>query len=618
MFALSSSAPDRSPANAAAASGAANDAPTWQLDEIYPGLDAPEFKADQAKLAELIARFQRSAGNAPAASANFAEWLAAAVASLNDIMALNATLSSYAYCRFSVDTADAGALAEMNRLEALAVPLAPALAEFRRALAARPDQVAAAARRPELADYAWLLDEMLLLAAHQLSPEGESLAADLARSGAEAFTRLQEALSSGLSRTWTDGSAKTLVDLRGLAHSPRRETRRQAWELELSAWDEHKVAFAASLNGVKGSALTLAARRGWSDNLEQALVQARISRAALDGLTAAMRASLPDFRRYLRAKAKLLGLERLAFYDLFAPLEGLRGGWTFAQARSYLTERFAGFSPDLAAFADMAFAKGWIDARPRPGKVGGAYCIDFPLRGQTRVMANFSGSFDSVVTIAHELGHAWHSWLLNDKSALLRDYPMTLAETASLFCETLVYQDELGRAAGDERLALLEMRLSDLNQIIVDILSRFIFERAVFERRAEGELSPDELCALMLDAQDQTYGDALDPAARHPYMWAVKGHYYHANLNYYNYPYAFGQLFGLGLYAEYRRAPADFPARYVRLLRRTGQVGAVELCRAEGMDIESPAFWSAALDGVRSDIDQFCALAETKTTGGRP
>lgn len=594
-------------------------APRWQLHDIYPGLDSAEYLTDKAKLASLIGLFQETVLDSLAANKDFGAWLRLAVDRLNETLSLNATLSSYAYCCFSVDTTNSLCLAELNKLEELTVPLAPALTSLRTTLSNHASQLEACYQsHPDLAEYAWLFAEQVMLAQHQMSAAEESLAADLGRSGSEAFTRLQEALSSSLSRTWSDGSSKTVVELRGLAHDPDRAVRRQAFELELSAWQEHRIAFAASLNGVKGAAVTLASRRSWQDNLEQSASQSRISLKTLESLTAAMSDSLPDFRRYMKAKAQLLGQDQLAFYDLFAPLEGLEGNWSFDRVRSYIVERFASFSPDLAAFARMAFDKQWIDALPRPGKVGGAYCIDFPLRGQTRVMSNFSGNFDSVITIAHELGHAWHSWLLNDKPTMLRDYPMTLAETASLFCETLVYKDEMKRSEGQQALALLEMRLSDINQIITDILSRFIFEKAVFGRRATGELSPDDFCDLMLDAQKQTYGDALDPQTLHPYMWAVKGHYYHAGLNFYNYPYAFGQLFGLGLYALSRREPHGFTERYIRLLRRTGQVGAVQLCSSEGMDIESIAFWTASLDQVREDIKVFCDLAQIKLSGGRP
>jgi pepF/M3 family oligoendopeptidase len=362
---------------------------------------------------------------------------------------------------------------------------------------------------------------------------------------------------------------------------------------------------AAALNGVKGFSVSLDRRRGWEGPLEKAREQSRISKATLDSLLLAMEESLPAWRRYLKAKARLLGVDKCAFYDLFAPAGKADRTYAWDEARDIVIEKFGAFSRDMGDFAAAAFRDNWLDAEARDGKVGGAYCIDFPRARVARVMCNFEGSFSSLSTMAHELGHAYHAWVLRDESYALTHYPMTLAETASIFAETVVFEDALSKSAGAERLGLIENHLQDGCQILVDILSRFQFEQAVFERRAKGELSPDELSGLMLEAQKRTYGDGLDPGALHPYMWAVKGHYYRTELSFYNFPYAFGQLFGMGLYARYRQEGAAFADTYKALLKETGKANAAAVCAKAGFDIETPAFWRSGVKVFFEQVDEF-------------
>jgi len=265
----------------------------------------------------------------------------------------------------------------------------------------------------------------------------------------------------------------------------------------------------------------------------------------------------------------------------------------------------------MGAFARRAFESGWIDGEPRNGKVSGAYCTDMPLVKETRVLCNFDGAFNSVTTVAHELGHAFHSDVVADLSSLEQEYPMTLAETASIFAETVVFNSELSPAP-EARLGLLEINLQDGCQIMVDILSRYFFEQSVFAEREGGELTVDDYCRLMRDAQLRTYGDGLDPASLHPFMWLVKCHYYSSDLSFYNFPYAFGQLFGLALYARYLAEGPSFAPVYEDLLRETGRMDAVSLTAKAGFDIEDPAFWKSGIDVFASRIDEFETLVRTR------
>jgi pepF/M3 family oligoendopeptidase len=592
--------------------------PVWDLNSVFPDFGSEKYLAAKSRAAGLSAEtleFYRASQN-PFPGEDVAVWLKKALALNDELGSLMETLSAYTYARFSTATRDPGAMAELNAVEALMLPAKRVDVLYKNALAARRNAVEELiAADTFFKPYAFLLKEELFFQSRQMSPEMEDLAEDLGRSGADAWSRLQEAISSNASTVWDEarGQRKTLIELRNLAFDPDRRVREKAYNLELSIWKASEIPLAAALNGVKGTTQSLNVRRGWKDALEKSTAQARISAATLEALVSAMESSLPFWRKYLKIKAKTLGQKALAFFDLFAPVgkkDFSLSSFSWDEARSFIVGKFSSFDPDMGAFADKAFASRWIDAKPREGKVGGAYCTDFPLSKEARVLCNYDGSFSSVSTIAHELGHAWHHECIKDKPYGLRHYPMTLAETASIFAETIVAEAALAEAEPAARLSLVEMHLQDGCQVIVDILSRFYFEKEVFSRREESELSPEHYCAAMLDAQDKTYGEGLDPEKRHPYMWAVKGHYYIPSLSYYNFPYAFGQLFGLGLYECYREEGPGFAKTYRTLLSETGTVSAVDLSKKAGFDIESPEFWLSSLRVFARQVETFETLAD--------
>lgn len=586
----------------------AGSTPTWDLSNLYGGFDAADYTKHRAALREKAQELRRESRDESRRNDEPVAWLRACINLINEVSDLEENLASYAYCIYSCDTTDARALREINGIERDVLPAASARVHFRnglRMLESKLDSILS--DDDELDRYRFVLAEELHRQRHQMSPEEEDLAADLARSGADAWSRLQDAISSTLSNEWNPetGESKTVVELRSLAHDPDREVRQKAYELELDAWKRMETPIAFALNGVKGTSVALNDRRGYADAIEAAVADARITRETLQTLISVMEESLPVFRRYLSAKAKKLGLDRLAFYDLFAPVGTSRRNWSYEDARTTIVEVFGDFSDELGAFARTAFDHGWIDARPRKGKVGGAYCTSLPLAKQSRVLANYDGTFGGVSTLAHELGHAYHHEVLKDYPALLRDYPMTLAETASIFCEQLTFNRALRETGGAEKLAILETFLQDCTQVIVDILSRYYFEQALFEQRPHGELSPDDLNRLMLDAQRKTYGDSLYDHARHPYMWAVKVHYYIPSLSYYNFPYAFGALFGIGLYGLYEREGDEFPNRYRGLLEMTGSTSAEKVTAGAGFDISSPDFWRRGISVIERHIAEY-------------
>jgi len=589
--------------------------PRWDLSPIYPGLSSPEYAAAKGRLSSLSASFiAHLESPPPEGSPALADWLAEALRLESDALSLYETLSAFVYAVFSTDTRSAEAVAETNAVEELGLPVQRAKVLFRNALASRAaaiEAILASNPAPALSELAFHVRDEIFLQSRQMASELEALAADLQRSGGDAWGRLQESTTSSAGAVWDSrsGERKTLVQLRNLAYDPDRAVREKAYRLELGICESLEIPVAAALNGVKGWAISLCGRRGWESSLDMSVYQARITRKALDALVSAMEESLPSWRRYLKAKAKLLGVGNCAFYDVFAPLPGIAGKRSMSETRDYIAARFSAFDPGMGDFARRAFAENWIDAEPRPGKVGGAYCIDFPEARASRVLCNFDGAFGSLTTVAHELGHAWHGERVRTLPYLCSQYPMTLAETASIFSETLIFESALKESSGAERTALLELHLQDACQVIVDILSRFYFERDVFERRAASELSPAELKELMLKAQGRTYGDGLDPDLLHPYMWLVKGHYYSPDLAFYNFPYAFGLLFGVGLYARYEDEGPSFAEAYRRILEDTGRMSAVEVTTKAGFDIEKPDFWRRGLGIFARQAEELESIA---------
>lgn len=593
----------------------AEELPRWDVTGYFPGLDSREFAAaeeqvgaDVGRLVALYDSHDVRGGDRvldDAAVAAFDEVVAAS----NEVSQRIDQLEAYVYAFLSTDADDATAQAAMSRLERAQVPLSTLSSRFDAWCAALgADELVQ--RSTQAAEHAWPVRKAAQRAERQMSEAEEALASELSLTGGSAWARLYQDVTSAITTTVSlPGGPEELpiFAVRGLATHDDAATRKAAYDAELAAWEANRIPIAASLNAIKGEQLTLIERRGWASPLDAQLYGQAVDRATLDAMQSAMVASFPDFRRYLRAKAKLLtGADQLAFWDLFAPMGDTRPR-SWEEAKAAVDEAFASYSPQLQALARKAFDNTWIDVAPRAGKQGGAFCM--PMGdGDSRVLLNFSGSADAVMTLAHELGHAYHNSTMADRTPMQRGTPSSLAETASIFCETIMAGHGIATARDDaERLAILEVDLQGATQVIVDIHSRFLFESAVFERRAKATISSDELCELMADAQDQTYGDGLHPDQRHAWMWAAKPHYYGSL--FYNWPYAFGMLFGVGLYARFQEDPERFRHGYDDLLSSTGLGTAAELAARFDIDVRDEGFWTSSLDVIRGRIDEFCALA---------
>ncbi|MFC5848298.1 M3 family oligoendopeptidase [Deinococcus petrolearius] len=589
------------------------DMPRWRTDDLYPGLDAPGLAADlaglRADVAALEAAFDRL--NVRQGGEVTPDALDTVLDGLNALALRLGAARSYVSAFTTTDSRDALAQQKMGELTTLALPLGPLRSRLTAWLGGLDDagldrllSASAVAR-----DHEYFLRRSVQLARHQMTPPEEDLAARLRPSGAGGWSRLYANYTSQLTGEYR-GERLPVTALRALATDPDEAVRREAFGVELDVWQGAELVCAAALNGVKGEEGTLARRRGYADAVAPSLVTHGIDRETLEAMQGAVVRSLPDFRRYFAAKARALGKPALDWWDLFAPLGESQTEWTYAAGADFVQEQFRGYSARLGDFAARAFREDWVDAGPRAGKQGGAFCMGW-AGDASRILMNHSPSLDSVSTLAHELGHGYHNLVKAPRTPLQRETPMTLAETASIFCETIIQNAALETATGAERLYVLETQLLGHAQVVVDIHSRFLFERAVFEKREERDLTPQELCDLMTGAQRETYGDAL--ATLHPYMWAVKPHYY--SLGFYNYPYTFGLLFGLGLYAQYEGAwqagdVADFQRRYDDLLSATGLADPLTLAARFGIDLHAPDFWEGSLDVIRKQIGAYVEVVD--------
>ncbi|MBQ5842453.1 MAG: M3 family oligoendopeptidase [Clostridia bacterium] len=581
---------------------------TWSLDVLYRGIDDPKLESDMKRLEELLSLLNKAADaldvNDAAAS------LRRVIEVKEELTVLVRSLAGYFSLRRSADSSDSAGASYQTKISAMIASTTKDNVKFEKFAGTLENLEEVVGSDELLSQYKFYFEEIKNDMSHMMSDEAESLFARMNISGGRAWGDLFSYLTSKVKVDY-NGETTSLPFIRGLADSEDAEVRKAAFEAELACYDKVKDSIAFALNSIKAQVNLEAELRGYEDPLAMTLDRSRMKKATLDAMLEAMREAMPAFRKYLRHKAKLLGYENgLPWYEILAPM-GKAGSESFTveQAHKYLVEHFASFAPDLAEMVDQSFKEEWIDFYPRAGKVGGAFCSNLPFVGQSRILANFSGSFGSVVTLAHELGHAYHGQQIQCHRPLNTGYTMPVAETASNFNELIIVNDAISKAEGEEKIQLIESQIQDSTQIIVDIYSRFLFEDEVIRRRKDTFLYADELEKIMINAQKEAYGDGLDPDYLHPYMWCCKSHYYSAGLSYYNFPYAFGGLFSRGLYAKYLEEGEAFLPKYRELLRATTVDTVENVAAIAGIDLTRPEFWRESLKTITDQIETF--IAET-------
>lgn len=582
----------------------------WDLTVFYKDFDDPEFKDDLARLPKEIDAFTAAIA-APAEDE--VEKLVSLVHQEEALSNLFERLSLMIELTLSVDANNKAANAAMAPLMRAVMGSSLASNAFSRYLASLENLDAIIDADDELKARAFALREAAEDAKHQLPEALEKPVLKMQLSGGEAFSHLRDKLDATLLVDY-DGKQIPLSAVRALAYDGDADTRRRAYEAELASYKKIELPMSFCLNNLKAEGETMAALKGYKGVLDMALAHSRMDEKTLEAMWTAIREALPELREYFKAKGRLLGHENgLPFYDLFAPVGQSTRTYTVEEARALLLDLFGKFCPEMGEMMRTAFDEGWIDMYPREGKSGGAFCSGYYAKNISRVMTNFAGSASDVSTLAHELGHAFNNRMLHHKPIMMTETPMPLAETASTFNETLLISQLLKTATPEEELTLLDSCLTEQTQTMVDIYSRFLFEQKVVAAQADHALDVDELKETMLWAQEQSYGDGLDPEYRHPYMWACKSHYYSTGVHFYNFPYAFGGLFARGLYARYEKEGEAFVPVYCDLLSRFGSDTIANVTASVGIDVTTPDFWREAVESVLVQVRRFVELADQET-----
>ena len=579
----------------------------WSLDPIYKGLDDPAYEADVQAAEQLVKAYAEAVSAAQQAEC-VEEHVEKLLLLEEEMSSKFHRLHLYLMLRQSVEQGNGDVMAQSNRISKMHSAAAPASAAADKLYAKIEDIDALAEKSDVIKDYTFKLKEAKEGAKYLLSDDVEEMVSAMNMTGGGAWGQLQSFLTSVVKVDYA-GKEVTLSEIRNLALSPDPEVRKASFEAELACYEKIQDAIAFALNNIKNQVTMLSNKRGYESPLDMTLKQARMTKKTLDAMMEAIEEYLPSFRKYLRRKGELLGHSNgIPFYDLFAPLGTSGKKYTLEEARDCLVDCFNKFSPDMAEMMQEAFDNAWIDFYPRNGKRGGAFCAGVAGMNQSRILTNYEGYFGSVSTLAHELGHAYHNRQTNDNRVLNQHYSMPVAETASTFNETHLGRYALASASPEEKLSLLEHDLMEKTQCIVDIYSRYLFESAVFEQSQKKFLMAEDLKQLMLDAQKQAYGDGLDESALHPYMWVCKGHYYRSGLSFYNFPYAFGNLFAVGLYNMFLEEGENFIPKYKAMLKATPTCTIEEAGAMMGIDLSDKKFWQSSLALIAKDIEEFCAL----------
>ena len=576
----------------------------WSLEALYKGTDDKKLESDLKLLEEKIGEYKSIIANLGSKSAR--EDLRCVVDIDEEITVLVRRLAGFLSLRRSASSSDTSVAPYMTKIQTMLSGTAREEVVFKKFASSVENLDEVIASDEILSQYKFYFEEIKSSTAHSMSDEAEEIFAKMNISGGRAWGDLFSFLTANVEVDYR-GETITLSKVRGLAEDEDPEVRKDAYFAELACYSKIKDSIAFALNSIKAQVNLEAEMRGYADPLEMTLSDSRMKRETLDAMLSAMREYLPKFREYLKHKAKLLGYENgLPWYEVLTAMgKADSKEFTVEEAHKYLVDHFNSFAPDLADMVDRAFKEEWIDFYPRAGKVGGAFCSNLPFLKQSRILTNFTGSFGSVVTLAHELGHAYHGMQIESHRPLNTGYSMPVAETASTFNELIIVNDAIAKAEGEEKIRLIESQLQDSTQIIVDIYSRFLFEDEVIRRRKSTFLFAKDLEEIMINAQKESYGDGLDPELMHPYMWVCKSHYYRAGLSYYNFPYAFGGLFSRGLYAKYLEDKEGFLPKYRALLNATTVDTVENVAGIAGIDLTNPEFWRTSLQTIADQIDMF-------------
>ncbi len=580
----------------------------WNLDNLYVSYKSEKFIDDLKIFETTVKDFSSWCSNNFDNVDNAKEKLEIYLEKLNNLSIFD-SLIGYVYLSLKVDTTNADLLNLVSKIEKISVDVKQIENYLTLFLKDISDLDSIINNSKILDEYKFILKESKNKADKLLDNDKEYIISKMSLNGSNMWTKQWQQITSTLSVDYNN-EVLTLPEIRNLAYDKDINVRKNAYYAELKSYEKIDLPSAFSINGIKGEVIEVCNLRGHNSPLEMTLKDSRLDKEVFDAMFNAIKESLPKLQKYFIKKAELLGHKNgLPFYDLFAPISNNTKKYNYDEAKQFVYDNFSKFSQKLGDFAKKAFDNSWIDVYSKKGKVGGAFCYSIQNIKESRILLNFSGSLDNIFTLGHELGHGYHNLCLNNEKYLNTSYSMPIAETASTFCEHILVKSALESSKDDdEKLAILENDLSGTLQCIVDIYSRFLFEDEVFKRRINGFVSKDELCDIMENAQKQAYGNGLDHNFLHKYMWICKTHYYNADRNYYNFPYAYGVLFSKGLFSLYLKDKETFIKKYDDMLSITGKSSLYEVGKFIGVDLKNKDFWLSSLNLIIEDINKYCQI----------
>jgi len=589
----------------------------WDMSPYFSSVEGEDYRAFRGALARDMSVLASEFPSAPKLQIASCDVWSALLLKLEDAGSRAGHLSSYLGCLGAADSRDETVKSESAKLATTIAALDKLFVSARAAVGDCDSEVFSSLIANEsLKGATYFLDRLRTQARQSMSPALEGLHADLGVNGLSAWGRLYDQVSGtlefDLKVPGQDDKRLPVSMTRSLLEDADPAVRQAAFEGSSNAWDTVGDTVAACLNAISGTRHTLYERRGIEHYLDPALFDAGISRKTLNCMFDVVRSRQRLPQAYLKRKASLLGKETLGFCDLMAPVSSGDGGRvTWQQGSAQVQSAFEASYPSLGELSKKAFDERWIDYSPRPGKRPGGFCSSSHVTGQSRIFMTFNGGMGDVQTLAHELGHTFHSYLMRDMRPWASDYPMTLAETASTFAENVVTSAALENpeTSREHRISILDQRLQDSTAFLLNIPMRFDFECALYDARKDGELSVGALKDLMLEAQRKNYGESLAHDQLDPWFWASKLHFYITEVSFYNFPYTFGYLFSLGIFARFLKEGSSFLPNYEKLLRFTGSAPAEVVAKETlGVDLEGPEFWNASIDLVENDWKAFSAL----------
>jgi oligoendopeptidase F len=585
----------------------------WDLKDYFPTFNGPEMVAFKEAIKKDFSDLHKKASELAVLNANNQDDWETVFVRYEDVMMRFGHINSYVGCLTSVDARNEDYAKEESALDRLGAEASKLSVELLRGLKDASDDVFDAfVGREALNDAAYALGRMRRDAQFTMDAAREGLAADLGVDGINAWGRLYDTVSGKLEfdMVYPDGKKARLPmsQRRSLMEKPDRAVRQAAFEKGNEAWSGVADVTAAALNAIAGTRLTLNGHRGVNHFLDVACFQAAISQKTLEAMFEAIHSEIELGRRILRLKADVMGRDKIAWYDLGAPLplsddEPL--DWETGKALVHSS--FSRAYPKLGDFIQGVYDKDWVEWEPRAGKRPGAFCTGSKHIKQSRIFMTYNNTIGDVRTLAHEAGHAFHSYILREKRSFASRYPMTLAESASTFGEMILTEGILENPdVTDKQKALtLDMEVGHGAIYLMDIPVRFEFEKAFYQARQKGELSVSEIKNLMVETQQRIFGDVLEAGGEDPYFWASKLHFYITGVTFYNYPYTFGFLLSRGLFALFQKEGADFLPRYEDFLRLTGSDTCENVAKQSiGQDLEKPDFWVQAIRGMADPLAQ--------------